>query len=115
MLEQLKTYPNTIANIEKKLLKLNQEIEVQAQLLSFLDCENEKLIRENKELKNEQQRKSKRLELKQQPDYLEVVSNLKEAKEQRDLMTIKLNQGRNEFSVLKLELRMEIAVSEATA
>lgn len=115
MLEQLKQFPKTIAKIEKQLLKLNQEIEIQHQLIGFLDADIEKVIADDKALKNDQQRKSKRLELQQQPDYLEVKRKLTELKEKRDLTSIQLNQSRSEFSVMKLELRMQIANLEVAA
>ena len=115
MLEQLKQFPKTIATVEKRLLKLNREIEIQHQLIGFLDVDIEKEIADDEALKNDQQRKSKRLELQQQPDYLEVKRKLTELKEQRDLTLIRLNQLKNEFSVMKLELRMQIANLEVAA
>ncbi len=116
MIEKLKQYPKAIASVEEKLLRLNQEIEIQNQLISFLDADIENAIATMSEfLKNEQQRKTKRLELKQQPDYLEVRRKLTEIKEERDFNLIKLNQLRSEFSVMKLELRMQIANLEAAA
>ncbi len=115
MIEKLKQYPKAIASVEEKLLRLNQEIEIQNQLISFLDADIEKAIANDKDLKNEQQRKTKRLELQQQPDYLEVRRKLTEIKEERDFNLIKLNQLRSEFSVMKLELRMQIANLEAAA
>ena len=115
MIEKLKQYPKAIASVEEKLLKLNQEIAIENQLISFLDAELEKAIANDKELKNEQQRKTKRLELQQQPDYLEVKRKLTEIKEERDRQLIQLNQLRSEFSVMKLEVRMQIANLEAVA
>jgi hypothetical protein len=44
-----------------------------------------------------------------------VKANLKAAKENRDRLSIKLNLLRNEFSVMKLEYRMQIAQLEAVA
>ena len=115
MIEKLKQYPKAIASVEEKLLKLNQEIAIENQLISFLDAELEKAIANDKELKNEQQRKTKRLELQQQPDYLEVKRKLTQVKEERDRQLIQLNQLRSEFSVMKLEVRMQIANLEAVA
>ncbi len=69
----------------------------------------------NKELKNEQQRKTKRLELKQEPDYLQVKAALIEATEKRDKTVIQLNLLRNQFSVAKLEARQAIANLESVA
>ena len=73
------------------------------------------VIASNKELKNEQQRKTKRLELKQEPDYLQVKAALTEATEKRDREVIQLNLLRNQFSVAKLEARQAIANLESVA
>lgn len=108
----LSEYPSAIAQAERKLMKLSQEIEIQSQFLSYLDADIEKSIAANKELNNEQQRKSKRLELQQEPDYLEIKTNLKEAKDDKDEQLIKLNLLRNQFSVAKLEAKLQIAQLE---
>ena len=80
-----------------------------------MDGEIELKIAFNKELKNEQQRKTKRLELKQEPDYLQVKAALTEATEKRDREVIQLNLLRNQFSVAKLEARQAIANLESVA
>jgi hypothetical protein len=115
MIEQLKQYPKAIASVEEKLLHLNREVEIQTQLLGFLAGEIEKNIADDKSLKNDQHRKAKRLELQQQPDYLQIWNSFKQAKEDRDCALIKLNQLRNEFSVMKLEVRMMVAQLEVAA
>ena len=74
-----------------------------------------KTLKRDKSLKNDQHRKAKRLELQQQPDYLQICNSFKQAKEDRDRTLIKLNQLRNEFSVMKLEVRMMIAQLEVAA
>lgn len=94
MIEQLKQYPKAIASVEEKLLNLNREVEIQNQLLGFLDGEIEKNIADDKSLKNDQHRKAKRLELQQQPDYLQTLNIFKQAKEDRERTLIKLNQLR---------------------
>lgn len=114
MIEQLKKYPTQIASTEKTLLTLNRNIEIQTELLGFLDADIEKDISESL-CKNDQQRKARRLELQAEPDYMEAKRKLTEVKEERDRATIKLNQLRNEFSVMKLELRIQIAELEAVA
>ena len=60
-------------------------------------------------------RKTKRLELKQEPDYLQVKAALIEATEKRDKAVIQLNLLRNQFSVAKLEARQAIANLESVA
>ena len=112
---KLNEYPNAIADTELKILGLSKEIEIQNERLSFMDAEIEMAIAADKTLKNEQQRKTRRLELQQEPDYLQTKSALKEAKQTRDSWNISLNLLRNQFSIAKLEMRMAIAKLESAA
>lgn len=109
----LNQFPHNIAKIEQKILEIQREIEIQSERLFFFDADIEKAIASAQTLKNEQQRKCKRLDLQQQPDYLEAKAALKEAKEKRETLLIKLNLLRNQFSVAKLETRMSIAQMES--
>lgn len=111
---KLPEFPQAIAHLEEKLFRASHEVEVQTELLSFMDREVEAAIAKAG-LKNEQHRKAKRLELQQEPDYLEVKANLKEAKEERERLTIQLNLLRNQFSVAKLEIKWAIASMESAA
>lgn len=111
----LKQFPNKIAKAETKVLNLDREIKIHKENLSFMDGEIELAIANNKELKNEQQRKTRRLELRQEPDYLQAKAALTEANENRDKAQIDLNLIRNQFSVAKLETRVAIANLEAVA
>jgi hypothetical protein len=112
---KINEYPQAIARIEEKILVVSREVEIQTELLSFMDGEIETAIASDPQLKNEQQRKAKRLELQQQPDYLAAKSSLKEAKEQQARLAIMLNLLRNQFSAAKLEARLQIAQLEAVA
>ena len=112
---ELQKYPKRIASLEKKLLKLNQQIETQLEILGYLDGDIETAIAANCELRNEQQRRAKRLELQQKPDYLDLLRNIRAAKEERELWVIELNRVKNFFAVLKLETRLQIASLESVA
>ncbi|MGK7895079.1 MAG: hypothetical protein AB4372_16025 [Xenococcus sp. (in: cyanobacteria)] len=112
---KLNQFPNKIAEAETKILGLAHQVTIHKENLSFMDGEIELAIAFNKELKNEQQRKTKRLELKQEPDYLQAKASLTEATEKRDKAQIELNLIRNQFSVAKLEMRQKIANLEAVA
>jgi hypothetical protein len=115
-MEQIRKYPELIARAEKKLLLCERQLEMEAERLNFLNAEIEKVILgEAAGLKNEQQRKARRLELQGEPDYLGARRELAEAREARDQQTIEVNRLRNEFSVVKLVLRREIAAIEAVA
>ena len=111
----LQQYPRLIADLEAQLLKFNQEVEIQLEILGFLKEDIEMAIAQNKDLKNEQQRKAYRIQQQQQPDYLDITRALKAAKEERDLCQIELNRVKNEFSVTKLETRLHIASLESVA
>ncbi len=111
----LNQFPLKIAEAETLILSLERTVNIYKEQLSFMDAEIEISIASNKELKNEQQRKTKRLELKQQPDYLQVKVALTEANEKRDKEVIQLNLLRNQFSVAKLETRVAIANLEIVA
>jgi hypothetical protein len=112
---KINEYPQAIALFEEKILVASREVEIQTELLGFMDGEIETAIASDKALKNDQNRQAKRLEMQQQPDYLEVKVNLKAAKEDRDRALIKLNLLRNQFLVAKLEYRMQIAQLETVA
>lgn len=111
----LNQFPLKISEAETKILNLDCEVNIHKEQLSFMDADIEAAIASDKELKNEQQRKTKRLELKQQPDYLQTKSALTKATEKRDKALIELNLLRNQFSVAKLEVRQAIASLEAVA
>ncbi|MGK7949598.1 MAG: hypothetical protein AB4368_12585 [Xenococcaceae cyanobacterium] len=111
----LKEYPSKIAEVEILILNLDRQVNIYKEQLSFMDADIENAIASNKELKNEQQRKTKRLELKQEPDYLQAKAALAEAVEKRAQEVIQLNLLRNQFSVAKLEERKAIASFEAVA
>ena len=112
-MKNLNQFPNKIAEAETKILGLDRQVAIHKENISFMDGEIELQIASNKELKNEQQRKTKRLELRQQPDYLQAKAELTEATEKRDKAQIDLNLIRNQFSVAKLEMRQQIASLEA--
>jgi hypothetical protein len=112
---KLSQYPKAIASLEETLLQASLNVEIYGEHLSFMDAEIEIEIACDGDLKNDQMRKAKRLELQQQPDYLDAKTRLKDAKVQRERLSIELNQTRNEFSVAKLEARNAIANLEAVA
>ena len=114
-MNNLNQFPLKIAEAETQILGLDRQVSIYKEQLSFMDGEIETAIALNKELKNEQQRKTKRLELKQEPDYLQAKAALTEATEKRDREVIQLNLLRNQFSVAKLEARQAIANFEAVA
>jgi hypothetical protein len=64
------------------------------------------------ELRNDAQRKARRLDLMSTAEYRKAVANLQMAQDERAEIDIDLNLLRNQFSVLKLEKREAIAIRE---
>ena len=106
---KLHQYPQKISQVQHNILELELQINIYSEQLSFMDCDIEAAIAGDKELRNEQQRKAKRLELKQEPDYLGAATSLKEFKQKYRAEQIKLEFLRGEFSVAKLEYRLRAA------
>ncbi|MEG3440163.1 hypothetical protein V0288_23740 [Pannus brasiliensis CCIBt3594] len=112
---ELKFFPQAIATAERDLLNRDQDLDVAIQALAFIESEIERAIAEDPELKNDQQRKAKRLEMQGDRSYTEARDSVKRAKHKKGLAEIKVNKTRNEFIVKKLEFRREIANLEAIA
>jgi hypothetical protein len=64
------------------------------------------------ELRNDAQRKAKRMELMNTAEYRKAVAILQMAQDERAEIEIDLSLLRNQFSVLKLEKRDAIATRE---
>jgi hypothetical protein len=111
----IKFFPNAIETAERALLKADRELDLAIQALAFAESEIERAIATDPDLKNDQQRKAKRLDLQGEPSYSESRDSVARAKNKKALAEIKLNKFRNEFTVRKLELRREIANLEASA
>ncbi len=108
-----KDYPHAIAKRQYELLELNREIRRHTQSVNFFLASIDRQIAYDTTLKNEAQRKAKRFELMQKDsDYLAASQALDEATEKRDKLTVELDFLRNQFGILKLELRDAIATKE---
>lgn len=69
----------------------------------------EKAIASDDTLKNDTQRKAKRLELQLKADYNQMISDILKSKDKISSLEIELNLANNRFSVAKLRSRFEIA------
>lgn len=105
-------YPAAIAEKQRDLLQADQRIRRLQDVLNRLTAEIDTTIAFDTELKNDAQRKAKRLELMSAPDYRKAVANLQMAQDERAEIDIDLSLLRNLFSVLKLEKRDTIATRE---
>lgn len=115
MFEDLRDYPQAIHDLQMKIWRLDSKI-VQAQRdLDIYTANIEQAIATDPELKNDQQRKAKRLELMQDSKYVVLSDALTDGTRRRSKLEIELQLKRNEFSVRKLEYRDHIATKEVAA
>ena len=111
----LRQYPAAIADREKQLLRLQRKIRKANNHLDQLTAAIEIEIATDPELRNEQQRKAKRLELLKDQDYLDAQSNIDKYLDRHTNLEIMLKQIRNQFSVAKLEVKRQIALNDLEA
>jgi hypothetical protein len=100
---------NEIYSIEQDLRKAKIELTGLEDSLDLYKFEVEKAIASDDTLKNDNQRKAKRLELQNKPDYSQMIANILKSKDKINHLEIELNLSNNRFSVAKLRSRHEIA------
>lgn len=105
-------YPAEIAEKQRQLLRTEQHIRRLQEIVNRLTAEIDTTIAFDNDLKNDAQRKAKRLELMSMAEYRKAVANLLMAQDERAEIEIDTNLLRNQFSVLKLQLREAIAGRE---
>jgi hypothetical protein len=105
-------YPAVIAERQRDLLKTDQRIRRLQDVLNRMTAEIDTTIAFDTELRNDAQRKARRLDLMSTAEYRKAVANLQMAQDERAEIDIDLNLLRNQFSVLKLEKREAIAIRE---
>jgi len=113
-LTYLRHYAAAISRTEKSLVRLEQQqirplSDTVSQWLSRIDAE----IANDGTLKNDAQRKAKRIELTSDPEYQALSEQLRQLKYKAELKRIKLGEQSRFFSVAKLEARHQIAQMEA--
>jgi multidrug resistance efflux pump len=105
-------YPAAIAERQRDLLQADQRIRRLQDTLNRLTAEIDTAIAFDTELRNDAQRKAKRLELMSSAEYRKAVATLQMAQDERAEIEIDLSLLRNQFSVLKLEKREAIGIRE---
>ena len=105
-------YPAAIAEKQHQLLRSEQHVRRLQEILNRLTAEIDTTIAFDIALKNDAQRKAKRIELMRSAEYRTAFANLQIAQDERAELEIDLNLLRNQFSVLKLEKRDSIAARE---
>ena len=98
-----------IYGLEQSLRMAKIELAGLEDSLDLYKLEVEKAIASDETLKNDTQRKAKRLELQLKSDYSQMVSDILKAKDKISNLEIELNLVNNRFSVAKLRSRFEIA------
>jgi hypothetical protein len=110
---KLSDYPMAIAQVQRQILALDQELIGLQEMVSFLAVEIEKQVIADERLTNDTKRKARRLELQQvDPDFYRASIDLKKAQAKREAREIELQLLLNQFSVLKLVERRAIALME---
>ncbi|MCU0568694.1 MAG: hypothetical protein MUF49_19115 [Oculatellaceae cyanobacterium Prado106] len=105
-------YPTAIAHKQRELLQTEQQIRRLQDVVNHLTAGVDTAIAFDTELRNDAQRKARRLELMASPDYRRALNNLLMAQDRRTEIDIDLNLLRNQFSALKLEMRESITRRE---
>ncbi|MBD3883098.1 hypothetical protein IFO70_15140 [Phormidium tenue FACHB-886] len=105
-------YPAAIAQQQRSLLREEQHVRRLQEVVNRIIAEIDTQIAFDTDLRNDAQRKAKRVELMRSPEYQRAFVNLQMAQDRRSEIEIDLNLLRNQFSVLKLEMREAIATRE---
>lgn len=112
----LKDYPAAIANQQNQILNMRRDLRMAEDSHKTMLTEVKAAIASNPGLKNETQRKAAELGLLQSDaDFQQNQRILLELKDAIDREAIVLELLLNEFSVLKLERREQVAVLMAQA
>lgn len=109
---QLKQYPIEISKAAKIVQRLDKRIAIAKAALDRMNFAIEVTIAQDVELKNDQQRRARRMELQQEPAYAEHCETLQQLEWKRDAAQINLGCLRDSFRVEMLEMRERIARME---
>jgi hypothetical protein len=110
---KLKEYPTAIAKAANQTRRLEGDIWDARNELAELDYQIEGVITNDPDLKNDQQRKAKRLELQQSDASLTARQTLRRSEANLNAAQIQLTLLRDLFRVEILESRERIARLEA--
>lgn len=106
----LADYPHEIAKLRSAIARLDNQITDLSTQLETIEAEIDACVAFDADLKNDQQRRAKRAQLKaDHPTHTDLTANLRHIEQERLKLDIKLNLTRDLFSVAKLQKRHEIA------
>lgn len=110
MTMQLSHYPSAIAQAAQRVNELDSQIMAVQQLINREEGNAERVSAFDSELKNDNQRKARRFEmLLIHQEYQTAVNTLMRLTAEKANALAHLEYLRNQFSVAKLEARLEIA------
>lgn len=113
---KLENLPHAIALQERKVARLREQLKTLKEAVAREEAQVDKMIAFDPDLKNDAQRKARRAELLDESDILRDlrISINKDEGRLRDA-EIDLDLFRNQFAILKLQKREEIAERELAA
>lgn len=112
----IQDYPCFIHSLECQVAEHNQQIISLKRTIVELENEADRKVNADESLKNEAQRRVKRLDiLKADPLYCEAVDQFVAAEQEKDKAQAHLRRAVSEFQILKLEMQLEIAKLKAGA
>jgi uncharacterized phage infection (PIP) family protein YhgE len=111
----LSEFPQQLADLAQQLHEADKVIRQQQHQLDTLTAEIEQAIASDHDLKNEQQRKAKRLELTTRTAYQQAQAALQTAQDERHQLHIQYRLIADRFTVAKLITRERIASLELAA
>jgi regulator of replication initiation timing len=111
----LSEFPQQLADLAQQLHEADKVIRQRQQQLDTLTAEIEQAIAGDRDLKNEQQRKAKRLELTTSTAYQQAQAALQTAQDERHQLHIQYRLIADRFTVAKLITRERIASLELAA
>jgi hypothetical protein len=111
----LMDYPEAIADLRHRMLRLDEELIQQEETQSVFAVEIEKIVLSDETLTNEAKRKARRLDLQQiVPEYAGVSARIKELRLKRQTLEIELELLRNQFRAIQLLMEKQIAETQAS-
>ena len=113
IVKSLYDYPGVIADLEEDLLIDTEARKEAEENLAYWLAEQELAIAVDSEYRNEAMRKAAKVKLQQEsPKYYELNQEVTRLTLREKRSQIRLDRHKREFSVLKLERKMAIAVAE---
>lgn len=110
--KKLSDYPGEIAKLEDYYYSAKENVKAIEEKIAYYDAELEIDIVTTPEFRNEAMRKAVRVKNHcESEEYLELQAELKKVLRQAQKTLISLERHKREFSVLKLDKKMEIARS----